>query len=281
VAQTTGRALDAERPLLATPPAPGPGVPTAVERAPVLGERPQARATYRYRARFTKSGRMRFLGHLDLSRLLLRTLRRSGIELVYSEGFNPKPRVGFGPALAVGIASDAEYLDFDSYDRVEGSELGQRIRSCAPPGVEFDLVREIHPRCPALGEAIQAARYRVVANDGRGFGELALPGAERPARPVRRETKKGRIVEFDLASEVIELGAVDERTLRMTLAVRTDGASLRPDEALGAIFGERARELELIREELLVPWRGRWVNPILAAAASPGASADVQRDLPR
>jgi hypothetical protein len=53
----------------------------------------------------------------------------------------------------------------------------------------------------------------------------------------------------------------------MTLALRSDGASVRPDEALREILGERAADCQVVREELLVPLGGRWVDPLLAAAA--------------
>ena len=54
----------------------------------------------------------------------------------------------------------------------------------------------------------------------------------------------------------------------MTLAMRHDGASVKPDEVLKEIFGETATALDVVREELLVDWKGRLVNPLLAASAS-------------
>jgi len=266
VAETTDRPLDDALPLLSTPAAPGPGQPPELSSRPLPPE-PAGRARFHHRARFSKLGRMRFLGHLDLSRLLLRALRRAGVEFVYSEGFNPRPRVAFGPALSVGIASEAEYVDFDGYARLEADEALGRINAKLPSEIRFDGLTEIPHGIPALGEAVRAARYRLAATAG-----VDLPAAlERlrsgPPVEVRRE-RKGRLRVFRLDEEILDACTLDGGALRITLAIRTDGASIRPDEALDAIVGDRWRESILVREDVLVDWNGRLVNPLLAASAS-------------
>jgi radical SAM family uncharacterized protein/radical SAM-linked protein len=276
VAETTGRSLDASRPLLSTPAAPGPGDPLLTERAPAgsgSSAEPPQRPRYRYRGRFTKVGRLRFLGHLDLMRLLLRGLRRAGLPLVYSAGFNPKPRVGFGPALAVGISSEAEYLDFETHTRVSPSELPERINRALPSGVRFDAVREIRSDTPALTEAVRAARYRVHTGDRLDLG-LVLARFERrgPVR-VERTKKDGSVRSFDLAEELLGLEQLDVESMRMTLAFRSGAASVRPEEVLGQIFDGLPDGLRLIREDLLVNWRGRLLDPLLAASAAQSDAA--------
>ena len=65
----------------------------------------------KFRIRFSKIGPAKYLGHLELTRLLLRAFRRAQIPLVFSQGFHPLPRVSFGPPLPVGYESRAEFLD--------------------------------------------------------------------------------------------------------------------------------------------------------------------------
>ena len=262
---------------------PGPGEPVGRESAPrlpvessVADEAEQAargeRPVYRYRARYSKSGDLRFIGHLDLARLILRGLRRSGLELVYSRGFNPKPKVGFGPALAVGIPSEAEYVDFDTYRRLGQDDAESGINRALPDGLRFDLVKEIPRSAAALGEAIRAARYRVTSRGGGDLAETVDAFRARMPIEVRRQKKNRKTQSFDLSAELLSVEATELESLSMTLAMHHDGASVRPDEVLREIFGEPAPALELVREELLVDWKGRLVNPILAASASsPGS----------
>jgi radical SAM family uncharacterized protein/radical SAM-linked protein len=283
VAETTGRALDSALPVLSTPAAPGPGLPAQLASAPPLARsgaaspRPVKPAgndpegpRYRYRARWTKGERMRFLGHLDLSRLLLRALRRAEVPLSYSRGFNPKPRVGFSPALSVGVASESEYLDFETLTRLDAQRVRETVNRFLPPGVRFVALQELADGVPALGSAIRAARYRarVRADDGDVAAALERFRAAGPA-PIRRRSKSGKVRSFDPADELLQLERLDRHSVRFTLRVRDDGASLRLDEMIGAIFGDDAANVEAVREEQLVDRTGRWVDPLLAAAAGP------------
>jgi len=278
VAETTGRALDSDLPMLSTPAAPGPGRAAVVEMAPMppqgeVRQRPledETRPRYRYRARFEKTGRLRFLGHLDLVRMLLRALRRAGVPLVYSQGFNPKPRVSFGPALSVGLTSEAEYMDFEAWDRIETEELRRRVQATLPTGLTFMTVRSLHRGAPKLGDTIRAARYRVNRVDPVELERGVERWNATAPITVEREGKNGKVRTFDLNRELETVEPTADGALRFTLAIHHNGASVRPGEALRGLFGERIAGLHVVREDLLVEWNGRRVNPILAAAASDG-----------
>jgi radical SAM-linked protein len=278
VAETTGRPLDSDLPMLSTPAAPGPGRAACADLAPpapqleVEQERADddTRPRYRYRARFEKSGRLRFLGHLDLVRMLMRALRRAGVPLVYSQGFNPKPKVSFGPALSVGLTSEGEYMDFEAWERIDPKELRRRVQAVLPPGLTFVMIRSLHRGTPKLGDTIRAARYRVNRVDPADLER----GVERwkAAVPItiERLAKNGKTKIFDLSRELVTVEPTDDGALRFTLAIHHDGASVRPGEALRGLFGEQIEGLRVVREDLLVEWNGRRLNPLLAAAASDG-----------
>ena len=285
VAETTGRAFDSQLPVLSTPTAPGPGLPAQAASAPPLERSPQPdRAEddaegprYHYRARWTKGGRMRYLGHLDLSRLLLRALRRAEIPLSYSRGFNPKPRVGFSPALSVGVASESEYLDFETHRRLDPETVRERVNALLPRGVDITALQPLGDQVAALGSAIRAGRYRArLVAPGAPAEDVAVLlerfRASGPA-PIERVTKSGKVRRFDPAAELLQLERVDERSVRFTLRIRDDGASLRLDEVLRALFADEARHVEVVREEQLVDRTGRLVDPLLAASAGDAARA--------
>ncbi|MDH3784984.1 MAG: TIGR03960 family B12-binding radical SAM protein, partial [Acidobacteriota bacterium] len=280
VSETTDRPLRSDLPLLATPAAPGPGEPIDATRAPKLPvhgpqgetalEEADSRPHYRYRARFTKQGRLRFLGHLDLTRTLLRALRRAGLELVYSNGFNPKPKVGFSPALAVGVCSDGEFMDFESYTRLHPDRSLTAINASLPRGVRFEALQEVDRKAPALGEAIEAASYRVESGDDVDLAGRIDGFRQATEILVERTRKNGKQQTFDLKREVLSIEAPRRNALRMTLAIRRQGASVRPEEVLNELLGKDVR-VELTREGLLMDWHGRLLDPLLAASAATGA----------
>jgi radical SAM-linked protein len=75
------------------------------------------------RFRFTKHGKVRFTSHRDVARLFERALRRAAVDVVYSEGFSPRPRLAFGLALPTGDESDGEYVDVRLVDEPESLPL--------------------------------------------------------------------------------------------------------------------------------------------------------------
>ncbi|NAZ30962.1 MAG: DUF2344 domain-containing protein [Caldimicrobium sp.] len=67
---------------------------------------------YWYILAYTKQGSAKYLSQLEVVRLFELCLRRNGIPLSYTQGFNPRPKMVSGPALPVGVESEEEYLAF-------------------------------------------------------------------------------------------------------------------------------------------------------------------------
>ena len=63
------------------------------------------------RIKFTKTGALQYISHLDLHRTFSRLLVRRGVPVWYSEGFTPHPRLVFATPLSVGAESICEYMD--------------------------------------------------------------------------------------------------------------------------------------------------------------------------
>src|SRR5690606_23183450 len=72
-----------------------------------------AMAVSRYRLRFEKRDALRFISHHDLMRVFELALRRSGLQVAFTQGFNPHPKVSFALALPLGVESLDEIVDID------------------------------------------------------------------------------------------------------------------------------------------------------------------------
>jgi len=212
--------------------------------------------------RYEKTGRLQFLGHLDLTRAMLRAFRRARIVLVYSQGFNPKPRVQFGPALSVGIESYGEYLDLWSFVRLDAETAVAAINDALPYGLAVSALREIDIDALGLSEAVRGARYLAKLPVGFSPTRALASFAQRDGLSAVR-TKDGKTVTFPLREWLLEVVPIDERSFRMVLGTGGAGASVRPDEVLTVMFGEAARGIRLVREDLSVLCGDRLVNPML------------------
>lgn len=72
--------------------------------------------------RFTKTGSLKFIGHLDCMRFFQKAIRRAGLDVAYSGGFSPHQIMSFASPLSVGTTSDGEYLDVEFWSLPEVGE---------------------------------------------------------------------------------------------------------------------------------------------------------------
>ena len=89
------------------------------------------------RIKFTKTGSLKFIGHLDVMRYFQKLNRRAGIDMKYSQGFNPHPVMTVAMPLSVGVTSDCEYLKVGFLDEFSPEEIKEKINAAFPDGFEI------------------------------------------------------------------------------------------------------------------------------------------------
>jgi radical SAM family uncharacterized protein/radical SAM-linked protein len=195
----------------------------------------------KFRLRFSKTGSARYLGHLELTRLLIRAFRRSRIPLVFSQGFHPLPRVSFGPPLPVGHESLAEYLDLQVQGNILPGEAAERINSALPPGVQIMEIQEISLKSPSLFDIIQKVVYSVVFPESEPLPQEMVRQFREAEKFSMHWARKNR--SLDLKEVVDSLVMEEGNRVRLILRAERE-AALRPEEVLQFIFG-RAEDREL------------------------------------
>jgi radical SAM-linked protein len=94
------------------------------------------------RIRFSKLGRARFISHLDLNRCMARAVKRSGLPVWYTEGFNPHPYITFALPLSIFFGSRCEAMDLRLGDDVSFEQAKERLGAQMPEGIEILEVSE-------------------------------------------------------------------------------------------------------------------------------------------
>jgi radical SAM family uncharacterized protein/radical SAM-linked protein len=116
----------------------------APERAKRLETRTDADIR-KYRFTFSKTGRAAYLSHLELMNLFIRAMRRAGLEMVFSKGFHPMPKLSFSTALPVGTGSLHETAIIELYGAVQLKKMKEDMNIQLPEGVIVQQVEEILP----------------------------------------------------------------------------------------------------------------------------------------
>ncbi len=71
------------------------------------------------RIKFSKTGNLQFISHLDLQRTFHRVLIRANIPMWYTKGFNPHAKLVFGMPLSIGCESVCEMADLKIDRKIE------------------------------------------------------------------------------------------------------------------------------------------------------------------
>jgi radical SAM-linked protein len=167
----------------------------------------------------SRLGDARFLGHLDFGRLLERSLRRSGLPVRSTQGFNPRLKVSYAEALPLGMASEGEWVTLTLDEDLSPATVAEALAPClpellrlravqrgpAPPSsgrasYRLDVAQEPGSAADALTELLQRDRFPVPdarrgqpvdaraplargeARDGHLLVDLVAPD-DRPPRP--------------------------------------------------------------------------------------------------
>jgi radical SAM-linked protein len=214
--------------------------------------------------RFTKFGRVRFLGHRDVARVWERAIRKAELPIAYSEGFSPRPRVHFGLALSVGHESFAEYLDVDLRDEDSGSVdiagLPALLTACLPQGIEVTAAMPVAFNEPSLQATVDVVSWQFIIDGEPAAVADAVSGLMSRHEVPISITRKGSEQVVDLRPALLDLrvavGSVPEPAANepapegvvVQCDVATKPRSFRPAEVLATfdppLVERRVRRIE-------------------------------------
>ena len=172
-------------------------------QAPV---RDVAPTVQRLRLRYAKRGRLRFTSHRDFQRALERALRRAGVPMAYSQGFNPHPRISYANAAPTGTASEAEYVEIAVTAVLDPELVRAALDEALPPGL--DVLEVVEVRTPDFADRLEASVWVIELPEVEPTHARAAVAAFLAATvvEVQRLTKTGMRT-FDARGPVVRLEA--------------------------------------------------------------------------
>ena len=96
-----------------------------------------------YILKYARDERVKYISHLDFMRLFHRTIRRTGLNFVFSQGFNPHPIMTVAQPLSVGVTSDCEYMRVSFDDDLDADEIMDTINAAFPPGYKILAAKKV------------------------------------------------------------------------------------------------------------------------------------------
>jgi len=115
----------------------------------------------RYRIKFSKVGKMRFIGHLDLLKLFQRVIKMAKLPISYSKGFNPHQIMSFAAPLSLGMSSISEYVDIKLDSDIDCEKIKNSINKVMVDGIEILEVKKLNENDKSGAAVLEAAVYEV------------------------------------------------------------------------------------------------------------------------
>lgn len=167
------------------------------------------------RVKFSKTGSLKFISHLDLNRTVKSAFIRSKLPIWYTQGFNPHPKTVFSLPLSVGTASLCEFMDFRLCEELAGETVCERLNAVFPEGLHAIAAYAPQTKFSEIGWADYEIRIEAAPMD---VAEERVREALFGPIPVEKTTKAGTHT-VDIAPYV-KLLAVRSVSEEIVLSVR-------------------------------------------------------------
>lgn len=190
----------------------------------------------------SKQGRIKYVSHLDMFRLMQRAVRRAEIPLWYTEGFNPHPYISFLLALSLGTEGLREPVDIRIVDDMTPEEIKNRLNGAMPEGLKIEAVTTPVYKPAAIAFGSYRVYYGGVTEselfDALTCGELTC----------EKSGKKGnkKIVKTVNVSEHIksfEIRAEDGKTVLDVVLPAGSVFNLNPQQLTSAVSARLGRDI--------------------------------------
>ncbi len=186
----------------------------------------------KYRITFSKTDTARYLGHLELIRLFIRAFNRAGLNLVYSKGYHPSPKVSFATALPVGTESVHETVDIELYETMPISSVREKIDRQLPAGIRINFLEDITHKGKSHG--LRESHFYITTN-GLKMDPTDLENfLQSDNFPITKSGKKGNQI-INARSLVKSMSLTPHQSLNLIIT-HPSGPELKPIDIIKAVF---------------------------------------------
>ncbi len=172
----------------------------------------------KYKIKFSKSGNMIYIGHLDLLKVTQRAVKRSGLPIAYSQGFNPHQQMSFALPLSLGVVSYSEVLDIELTEEVNPNEIKDKLNKSYPDGIEILSVRKFNFEEKNSASQVEVGTYEVFCEGIKDLKRSIEVLMKQDEIVVSKKTKRKDFKDTDVKHMIYELKALDENKVFLKIS---------------------------------------------------------------
>lgn len=183
------------------------------------------------RIKFSKTGHLKYIGHLDIMRCFQKIMRRAEVDIAYSAGFSPHQIMSFASPLGLGLTSEGEYVDIEVLSTEPSETMLQKINAVTVDGLQALSYVRLPDQAKTAMSMVAAADYRITFHHpvSPQVKEQFHDFLSRDSIVITKKTKKSE-VKLDIRPLIYQ-ARLEEQTLFLQVCAGSS-ANLKPEQVL-------------------------------------------------
>lgn len=212
---------------------------------------PKVDKHYKYLVTYSRSGTICYLGHLEFLQIIFRSLRRADLKTHFSHGFNPSPKISFGPALPVGTMSNCEFFSMDLIQSLDDNDMTRdRLNQVLPGGLE---IVEIKSHSGPIPQNLVSSYEVTLPFNLDEQRSRQISNVYQAKELVVERTRKGKRKTIDLLPLVTKISVISGNRVDIDIISKSGSPGTKPIEILAAVLQTDTENL-LNMEVLKTSW---------------------------
>ncbi len=189
------------------------------------------------RIKYSKTGVLRFIGHLDVMRFYQKAIKRAGIDISYSQGYSPHQLITFAAPLALGVTSDGEYFDAELNSATSSEDMIKQFNDVLVDGMKVTDIVELGEGAKTAMAIVSASDYMITFKEEVGYRTQLLDKFDEFTKQeeivILKKTKRSE-KEVNIKPSIYEI-KLDNNGIYMLLATGSV-ENLKPELVIEALY---------------------------------------------
>ncbi len=185
--------------------------------------------------KFSKTGKMKYIGHLDLLKVTQRAVKRANLPIAYSQGFNPHQQMSFALPLSLGVESYAEVLDIQLTKEMNENEIKNKLNEAFPKGIEILKVRKFKFEERNTASQVELGTYEVKCEGIKQLNDVVNKLMSQDEIIVAKKTKRKDFKDTDVKHMIFDIKALNENTVYLEISTGSK-QNLKPELVIEKLY---------------------------------------------
>ena len=160
------------------------------------------------RFKFNKINEYKYLSHLEIVRIMMMAVSRANINIKYSEGFRPNPKINFSFPVPVGLASIAEYSDIDILGGMDALDFKKTLNLQLTEQMQVSDAKNIQGKVSSLMGDIEFCRYVFIINKHGKNLKAAIKNDIMASKELSESISSLELIKSDSNSDIVNLNLI-------------------------------------------------------------------------